>query len=145
MVREIASEQYRNFCWIWSIFLGSGESQHWNDARLEVERDHISLEQETNRGKDQMRCRMNSNWFLSLVTCEFITIFLLKHITLISNLHVVMSFLDKQDYFGINPLLDLAVPQTLKLRMGANLPDSSTWLLLAPSMSTSKYFSAQDN
>lgn len=73
-----------------------------------------------------MRCRMNSNWFLSLVTCEFITIFLLKHITLISNLHVVMSFLDKQDYFGINPLLDLAMPQTLKLRMRANLPDFST-------------------
>lgn len=58
---------------------------------------------------------MKSNWFLSLVTRKFIITLLLKHITLISNLHVVTGFLDKQDYFGINPLLDLAVPQMLKL------------------------------
>lgn len=45
--RGIDSEQYGNFCWICSIYLGS-------DARLEVEKDLISLEQETNRGKAQM-------------------------------------------------------------------------------------------
>lgn len=69
---------------------------------------------------------MNSNWFLSLATCEFIITLPLKHITLISNLHVVTVFLDKQDYFGINPLLDLVVPQTLKLCMRANFTDFST-------------------
>lgn len=69
---------------------------------------------------------MNSNWFLSLVISECIIALILKHITLISNLHVVTGFLDKQDYFGINPLLDLAVPQMLKLCMKANLTDFST-------------------
>lgn len=37
-----------------------------------------------------------------------------------------MGFPDKQDYFGINPSLDLAVPQTLKLCMRASLTDFST-------------------
>lgn len=86
----------------------------------------ISMEQETNCRKAQMGYRMKSNWFLSLVTRKFIITLLLKHITLISNLHVVTGFLDKQDYFGINPLLDLAVPQMLKLCMRANLTDFST-------------------
>lgn len=46
---------------------------------------------------------MNSNRLLSLVAPECITALILKPITLIANLHVVMGFLDKQDYLGINP------------------------------------------